>query len=235
MDHEAKGAIASQAEVRRMKNIAKADVVLGLRRAAKAIAARKAATTGRVGELVKPPAEQERSSAPGSHPVVSADGLDHHGGSNPPPIPTKPSMMDLVRRIIPSGGSSAVERRPSKPMVEGSTPSPRSKKSAASPKAKDRPLRGKALSQDSAIALSPSGPADGDVIVVDDLDEPPPTEAQRRALLKFVTKKRKPRMTQPTDKPAKPPRGRPKTVADRKAYKAEKERLRRAKLKANQP
>lgn len=51
-------------------------------------------------------------------------------------------------------------------------------------------------------------------------------------------------MTNPTDKHAnsdpmngpvtKPGRGRPKTVADRKAYKAEKERERRARQKANQ-
>lgn len=96
--------------------------------------------------------------------------------------------LTAARKAAKSGGSSAAERRPSKPTVEGSTPSPRSKvsgpsrkvkgagstpvrseggasnkpskKSAASPKAKDRPLRGKALSRDSAIALSPSGPAD---------------------------------------------------------------------------
>lgn len=42
-------------------------------------------------------------------------------------------------------------------------------------------------------------------------------------------------MTNPTDKPAKPARGRPKKVEDRKAYLAQKAKERRAKLKASQP
>lgn len=69
------------------------------------------------------------------------------------------AIADAVVKAKSGGGSSAVERRPSKPTVEGSTPSPRSKQTAASPKAKGRPSRGKALSPDSVAALSPNGPA----------------------------------------------------------------------------
>jgi hypothetical protein len=118
--------------------------------------------------------------------------------------------LTAARKAAKSGGSSAVERRPSKPTVEGSTPSPRSK-----------PKRVSTTITDKVNGISHTS-----------VHVPIPAAELANLYAGAVTKKRKPRMTQPSDKPAKPTRGRPKTVADRNAYKAEKEKERRARQKA---
>lgn len=188
-------------------------------------------------------------------------------------------------RKNPCGGSSAVEPRISNPVVEGSTPSPRStrsgpnrkaegagsipvrsgggvpnkppKESTAAPKALARPSRGQALSQDSVGALSPSGPVDRKTAAkaakkstAARMDVPGKTTV-RDALAHIASggetnlgatgdsiRKRVPEVNSPAGTQTPPVdtlpkrRGRPRTIADMRAYKAEKERQRRAKARA---
>lgn len=123
-------------------------------------------------------------------------------------------QITAARKAAKSGGSSAVERRPSKPTVEGSTPSPRSKPKTRKPKMKSA-KHGRAAAAKASKRLSTSITADGEThtnferaITVDDFEHSITADelGVKRA------------------------RGRPKTSTpeQRKAYKAEKERLRRA-------
>lgn len=128
------------------------------------------------------------------------------------------------------GGSSAVEPRPSKPLVEGSTPSPRSKSTAGVHRPAPRSSGGRA------------NPKTGDAASKDQVAGSNPVAGARKSA-----------STKPSASPVEPitvievrdegqiverqalqekrGRGRPKTIEDMRAYKAEKARKYRARAK----
>lgn len=108
-----------------------------------------------------------------------------------------------------SGGSSAVEQVPSKQTVGGSTPPPRSKKSTAARKdvpgieGKERVSRSPGLTPRQPEVAPPASDQDEPVAGT----QAPPVDAKSKG-------------------------GRPRIHADRKAYKAQKQREYRAKIKS---
>lgn len=191
MDHEAKGAIASQA-VMKQQRIEKANEVLA---------------------TVKPKAKSGRGPQPAPAKADSGATPREKSGSTPAPIsnPRAKATRAKPSRQAQSAGTDGVVSRPSR--------------------------RGGSL----ASTLSAPHPVGSASAKAEGGGSIPPADA------KSVTKKRKPRMTQPTDKHAnsdpmngpvtKTGRGRPKTKTpeERKAYLAQKAKERRAKQKANQP
>lgn len=148
----------------------------------------------------------------------------------------KTSLTAAIARVIADdpgafvdtksgGGSSAVERRPSKPTVEGSTPSPRSKKSTAARKdvqagkrrgssgAKGDPKQsGRAVAQLVETPVQPEVAGSSPASTAG--NQAPPVDTTTRGT---------------------PRKRAPKGTFDRKAYQRQKAAERRARRKSDQP
>lgn len=202
-----------------------------------------AASSGKVGGSIPPAGARKGASTKSTGLAGPASGRD--GGT----ANTKPAHKS-------SGGSSAVERTPSKRKVAGSTPARRSKKSTAL--GKDRAAagtggrsarKGKAGEGSHAVAqpdragacepaVGGSNPAQQAGTQAPPVDlESPEGDGESRSRRASVAPAPAELLAEAETKaahlaPAKRGRGRPSTIADMKAYKAQKAREYRAARKA---